>query len=76
MENNVELKNCPCCGGTVMLCKTGYLVTTGADFSLVCPECGMEFKMYVHPMSNVMCDTEQNKLRRLLGAFNKRAGEA
>ena len=37
----LKLKNCPHCGGEVMLCKLNTMVSV-AEFSIVCTECGLE----------------------------------
>lgn len=70
-----KLKNCPLCGGETMLCKmqTGYTLCT--DFSIVCLECGMEFKKCVSPTTN-MAQYIYNPAKaaeEAIEAFNRRA---
>lgn len=52
-----------------MLCKRDTM-TFIPDFSLICLGCGMEFKQYAHPMSNVQTNT--NAANDLIEKFNKR----
>ena len=40
----LKLKNCPHCGGEVMLCKLNTMVSV-AEFSIVCTECGLETRI-------------------------------
>ena len=47
----LKLKNCPHCGGEVMLCKLNTMVSV-AEFSIVCTECGLETRIYANPMAN------------------------
>lgn len=63
------IEKCPHCGSDVMLCKRDTM-TFIPDFSLICLGCGMEFKQYAHPMSNVQTNT--NAAKDLIEKFNKR----
>ena len=51
----IKLKNCPHCGGEVVLCKLNTMVTV-AEFSIVCAKCGLETRIYANPMANCCFD--------------------
>lgn len=51
----LKLKNCPHCGGEVMLCRLNTMVSV-AEFSIVCTECGLETRIYANPMANCCFD--------------------
>ena len=56
----LKLKNCPHCGGEVMLCRLNTMVSV-AEFSIVCTECGLETRIYANPMANCCFDMGEAK---------------
>lgn len=69
----LKLKNCPHCGGEVMLCKLNTMVSV-ADFSIVCTECGLETRIYANPMANCCFDMGE-AVRSITEKWNRRDGE-
>ena len=69
----LKLKNCPHCGGEVMLCKLNTMVSV-AEFSIVCTECGLETRIYANPMANCCFDMGE-AVRSITEKWNRRDGE-
>lgn len=69
----IRLKNCPHCGGEVMLCKPNT-VTGAAKFSIVCTDCGLETRIYTNPMANCCFDMGE-AVRTIIEKWNRRDGE-
>lgn len=68
----MELKRCPLCGGQTMLCQNVALVTSPPEFSVICLECGVEFKMRYDPLANVIFDPAE-AAKKIIDKFNRRA---
>ena len=66
----LKLKNCPHCGGEVMLCKLNTMVSV-AEFSIVCTECGLETRIYANPMANCCFDMGE-AVRSITEKWNRR----
>lgn len=69
----LKLKNCPHCGGEVMLCRLNTMVSV-AEFSIVCTECGLETRIYANPMANCCFDMGE-AVRSITEKWNRRDGE-
>lgn len=72
-----KLKNCPLCGGEMILCQmqTGYALCM--EFSIICLDCGMEFKVRRNPADNMMqyINDPGKAAREVIEMFNRRDGE-
>lgn len=72
-----KLKNCPLCGGETILCQmqTGYALCM--EFSIICLDCGMEFKVRRNPADNMMqyINDPGKAAREVIEMFNRRDGE-
>ena len=68
-----KLENCPLCGGETMLCK-GNSMYTIPQFSIICLECGVEFKMRYDPSANGMqyIIDPAKAAREIIEKFNRR----
>ncbi|ANU42204.1 hypothetical protein ADH75_02900 [Flavonifractor plautii] len=69
----IRLKNCPHCGGEVMLCRLNTVVSA-AEFSIVCTGCGLETRIYANPMANCCFDMGE-AVRSITEKWNRRDGE-
>lgn len=70
-----KLERCPFCKGEVMLCQTisGYALMP--EFSIVCLECGIEFKLRP-TQTNANCILDPAKAaNEVIDKFNRRDGE-
>lgn len=67
----VKLKSCPCCGGETMLYRRDGM-TMAVDFSVICLECGLEFRMQTKPFSNCIFDPSE-AVKQIIDKFNRRA---
>lgn len=73
----MKIEKCPHCGGDVMLCQQSGVVTVVADYSLLCLNCGMEFRCRRNPMENVgqyVYDPAQ-AATEIIQKFNRRVKE-
>lgn len=68
-----ELKKCPFCGGQTMLCQNTGMISCGTDFSIICLECGIEFRFRYNPQNDMMCDPAE-AAKRIIEKFNRRVG--
>nr|DAR99476.1 MAG TPA: restriction alleviation protein [Caudoviricetes sp.] len=68
----IKLKNCPHCGGEVVLCKLNTMVTV-AEFSIVCAKCGLETRIYANPMANCCFDMGK-AIKAITEKWNRRDG--
>lgn len=68
----MELKRCPLCGGQTMLCQNVGLMSSPPEFSVICLECGVEFKMRYDPLANVIFDPAE-AAKKIIDKFNRRA---
>ena len=68
----LKLKNCPHCGGEVMLCRLNTMVSV-AEFSIVCSECGLETRIYANPMA-ICCFDRADAVTRTTENATRRAG--
>lgn len=70
-----KLKNCPCCGGDTILCHTQNSVGLVIDFSIICLDCGMEFKVRKSPTDNIVqyVFDPAKTAQEIIGRFNRRA---
>lgn len=69
-----RLKNCPMCGGETMLCQisSGYALIN--EFSIVCLECGIEFRIKHNPTDNMAqyVYNPAKSAREIIEKFNRR----
>ena len=49
----MKIEKCPQCGGDGMLCQASGTLPVIPDYSLLCLNCGMEFRYRRDPMENV-----------------------
>lgn len=49
----MKIEKCPHCGGDVMLCQASGTLPVIPGYSLLCLNCGMEFRYRRDPMENV-----------------------
>lgn len=72
------LKSCPLCGGETILVQQQSGVSLALDFSIICLDCGMEFKIRRHPTSNFAeyINDPGKAAREVIKMFNRRVGEA
>lgn len=72
-----KLKNCPLCGGEVMLCQlsSGYAIMP--EYSIVCLECGVEFRIKHNPTDNMVqyVNDPAKAARDTIEKFNRRAAD-
>lgn len=66
-----ELKKCPLCNGQTMLCQNTGVVSICPEFSILCLECGVEFKIHSHPSTNMVMEPAE-AAKRIIERFNRR----
>ena len=65
----IKLKNCPHCGGEVVLCKLNTMVTV-AEFSIVCAKCGFDMGKAIKAITDVYLDLCPTKGRWRKDSFD------
>ena len=72
-----KLKNCPLCGGETILCQMQTALALSMEFSVICLECGMEFKVRRNPTDNMAqyIYDPGKAAREVIEMFNRRTNE-
>lgn len=72
-----KLKSCPLCGGETVLCQMQSGFSLIPQFSIICLECGVEFKMRYDPYANgTQCIIDPAKAaREIIEKFNRKASD-
>lgn len=72
-----KLKTCPLCGGETILVQQQSGFSLALDFSIICLDCGMEFKIRRHPTSNFAeyINDPGKAAKEVIEMFNRRAVE-
>ena len=72
-----KIKNCPLCGGEVMLCQLSSGYALMPEYSIVCLECGVEFRIKHNPTDNMVqyVYDPAKAARETIEKFNRRAAD-